>query len=94
MKVTAKATHAGEYWAVEVHEVDGAFTQARRLDQVPAMTADAVSLLEDTPASDIEVDVQIDTGDLAAPEEVRRSRAEVAAAAKASRAAEARLTRF
>ena len=32
MKVTAEATRSGGWWAVEVPEVDGAFTQACRLD--------------------------------------------------------------
>lgn len=63
MKVTAKATRAGDWWAIEVPEVDGVFTQTKRLDQVEAMVRDAVSLLEDLPPESIEVDVQpeIDT---------------------------------
>lgn len=43
--VTATATRSGGWWAVEIPEVPGAFTQARRLDQVPAMAADAVAML-------------------------------------------------
>lgn len=44
-RVTATATRSGGWWAVEVPEVPGAFTQARRLTQIPAMAADAVEML-------------------------------------------------
>lgn len=57
MKVTARATRAGAWWAIEIPEVPGAFTQARRLGQVPDMVRDAVSLLCDVPASSIEVEL-------------------------------------
>ncbi|WP_415395536.1 hypothetical protein ACMTN4_10105 [Rhodococcus globerulus] len=59
MKVTAKVTKSGDWWAVEVPEVDGAFTQARRLDQIPGMVADAVHLLTDVPAGDVEVTLDV-----------------------------------
>lgn len=48
---------SGDWWAVSVPEVPGAFTQAKRLDQVPAMVADAVALLADVPAADVHVTV-------------------------------------
>ena len=44
-RVTATATRSGGWWAVEVPEVPGAFSQARRLEQIPAMAADAVEML-------------------------------------------------
>lgn len=47
-----------DWWAVSDPEVTGAFTQAKRLDQVPAMVADAVSLLTDTPAADVHVTLE------------------------------------
>ena len=59
MKVTAKVTKSGDWWAVEVPEVDGAFTQARQLDQIPDMVADAVHLLTDVPAGDVEVTLDV-----------------------------------
>ncbi|NMM90893.1 hypothetical protein B2J88_42370 [Rhodococcus sp. SRB_17] len=83
MKVTAKAARDDGWWVVEVPEVDGAFTQARRLDQIPAMVADAVSLLEDVPAAAVEVELDFDLGDPAALEEARQARAQVEAAARA-----------
>lgn len=83
MKVTAKATRDSGWWVVEVPEVDGALTQARRLDQIPAMVADAVSLLEDIPAEDVEVELDYDLGDADALDEARQARAQVEAAARA-----------
>lgn len=58
MQVTARCTRTGRWWAVEVLEVDGAYTQARRLGQVPEMAADVVSLLTGAAASGIEVTVE------------------------------------
>ncbi|MGH3562484.1 MAG: hypothetical protein ACRDTN_11960 [Mycobacterium sp.] len=99
MRVTAKATRSGQWWAVEVPEVEGAFTQARRLDQVPAMVADAVHLLTGVPVGEIEVEVgDVDLGDPQVLAEAREARERVAAAARsqedaarASRRAVARL---
>lgn len=66
VKVTAHCTRLDGWWAVEVPEVDGAFTQSRRLDQVAEQVADAVGLLEDLDPSEVEVEVvPIVDGDLA-----------------------------
>lgn len=84
MKVTAQAIRAGHWWAVTVPEVDGAFTQARRLDQIPTMVADAVQLLDGTPAEDIDVELDIDLGEHQdALHAARRARTQSAAAAAA-----------
>lgn len=55
MKVTAKVTRAQDWWAVEVLEVSGVFTQAKRLDQVEGMVKDAVGLMEDVDPDSVEV---------------------------------------
>lgn len=57
MRVTAAVTRSGRWWAIDVPEVPGVFTQARRLDQVPAMAADAVALMLDIPVGSVTVDV-------------------------------------
>jgi hypothetical protein len=58
MRVTATATRAGQWWAIEVQDVAGGLhTQARRLDQVASVVADAVALVADVPPDSIEVDV-------------------------------------
>lgn len=45
MNVTAVAERSGNWWAVEVPEIPGLFTQARRLDQVDSMVRDAARML-------------------------------------------------
>ena len=37
MKLTAKAQRSDKWWAIEVPEIPGLFTLARRLDQVAEM---------------------------------------------------------
>ncbi|MHA7620224.1 type II toxin-antitoxin system HicB family antitoxin [Cellulosimicrobium cellulans] len=94
MKVTAKATREGGWWAVEVPEVPGLFTQAKRLDQVAEMVADAAEMLGHL---DVEVVVvpQLEGDDAALVESASARRAALreaeAAAAAASREAVARL---
>jgi uncharacterized protein YegP (UPF0339 family)/predicted transcriptional regulator/predicted RNase H-like HicB family nuclease len=55
MRVTAKAQRSAGWWAVEVPEVPGVFTQARRLDQIPEMVRDAVALVSGKEAGEIEI---------------------------------------
>jgi predicted RNase H-like HicB family nuclease len=58
MKVTAKATRSGKWWAVEVPEIPGLFTQAKRLDQVVDMVADAAEMLG-YPQVEVVIDPQL-----------------------------------
>ncbi|MCI1748463.1 MAG: helix-turn-helix domain-containing protein [Acidipropionibacterium sp.] len=58
--LTAHVIRSGGWWAVSVDEVEGLNTQARRLDQVPAMVLDAAALLTDRPESDFDVEVSTD----------------------------------
>jgi hypothetical protein len=78
MKVTAKVERVGSWWAIEVPEVPGAFTQAKRLDQVAAMAADAVSLLtgEDVGPSDVVVEPHVPDDARAHIDAARRLREE------------------
>ena len=68
MKVTAQATRSGDWWAVEVPEVKGVFTQVKRLEQAPSMVRDAVSLMTDVAPEEVEVSVvpSLDDGDVGA----------------------------
>lgn len=50
MNVTANAVRVGNWWAVEVPEIPGFFTQARHLDEVPAIVAEAAALLSHSEA--------------------------------------------
>ena len=58
MNVTAVTERSGGWWAARVPQLPGVFTQARRLDQVSAMVADAVSAFLNIPSEDIEVEVR------------------------------------
>jgi len=48
----------GDWWAIEVPEVPGVHTQARRLDQVPAMAKDAIALMFEVPGEEIGVTIR------------------------------------
>jgi predicted RNase H-like HicB family nuclease len=71
MNVTAVCERSGDWWAVSVPEVEGAFTQAKRLDQVPEMVADAVELLTGTPAVAVSVTVEARVPGTSAAEELK-----------------------
>lgn len=43
--VTARAQRCNGWWAIEVPEIPGLFTQTRRLDQIQDMVKDAASTL-------------------------------------------------
>jgi predicted RNase H-like HicB family nuclease len=71
MNVTAVCERSGDWWAVSVPEVEGAFTQAKRLDQVPGMVADAIEVLTGTPAAQVSVTVDARVPGTSAAEELK-----------------------
>lgn len=95
VKVHAKAVRSDGWWSVEVPEIDGAFTQAKRLDQIPDKVADAVAILTGTPKDQVEVlAVDYDFGDLTTMSDIadvkklnRDAHQAADAASQASRAA-------
>ncbi|MFO1539053.1 MAG: type II toxin-antitoxin system HicB family antitoxin [Chloroflexota bacterium] len=56
---TVVAQRAGAWWAIEVPELRGVFTQARNLDQAEAMARDAIALFLDLPADTIAIELQV-----------------------------------
>ena len=56
---TAVCTRDGGWWAVEVPEIPGLFTQARRLDQVEEQVRDAADML-DARIGTLTIDPQLD----------------------------------
>lgn len=58
VNVTARVTQSEGWWAIEVPEVSGAFSQARTLGEVPFMAADAVATLLEVPVESIKVTVE------------------------------------
>jgi predicted RNase H-like HicB family nuclease len=57
-KYTARCRRSDGWWAIEVPELQGVFSQARRLDQVEAMTRDAIALFLDVPDDSFDLAVQ------------------------------------
>lgn len=45
MEVTAIATRTGKWWAIEVPQIPGLYTQVKHLDQVEDMVRDAASAM-------------------------------------------------
>ena len=86
-----EAVRSGTWWAITVPELEGVFSQARRLDQVEARAREAISLMLDVEEGDVgELDVCVVPPDSVAAllEEMRES--EAAATAANERAAKLR----
>jgi len=81
---TATATRSGSWWAIQVEELDGVWTQARRLDQVEAMARDAIALLLEVPEDSFDVAVRVEL-----PDEIRTAIEELHAAKANAEAASA-----
>ena len=56
----AHAVRHGGWWAIDVPEVPGAFTQVRRLDQAEAMTREMLSLLLRASPDSFDISAQIE----------------------------------
>lgn len=83
MKYTAKCVRSGDWWAITVPEIKGVFSQARRLDQVEAMTREAIALMLDVDPHSFDIEVQPEL-----PQEVSRAREARSALRKAEQSAE------
>ena len=76
---TARCQRSQGWWAIEVPEVSGVFSQARRLAGVEAMARDAISLMLDVPQDSFDVVVQPELPtDLAAEVDAARELREIA----------------
>ena len=84
MNVTARITRSGDWWAIEVPEVPGTFSQTKRLDQVATMAAEAAALLLDIDPEEIDV-----TLDLVLPDELQAIVAEAKEASARAQEAQA-----
>jgi DNA-directed RNA polymerase specialized sigma24 family protein len=56
-----RAERSGNWWAIEAPEVDGAFSQAKRIDQIEDMAREVVALMLNVPEDsfDLKLDVAI-----------------------------------
>lgn len=86
---TATARRDGKWWFIEVTEVDGAFTQVKRLDHAEAMAREVVALLLNVPEESFDITVAPDLGDEAnlLLQRVAEARAALARAEAQSKAA-------
>lgn len=55
---TARATRTGDWWAIDIPELDGVYTQARRLDQVEAMARDAIAIVLEVDPDSFEMTIE------------------------------------
>jgi predicted RNase H-like HicB family nuclease len=58
------AVRSGRWWAIEVPELRGVHSQARRLDQVEAMAREVIALMLDVPEDSFDVTIQTDVASL------------------------------
>lgn len=86
MQVTAVATRTGNWWAVEVPEIHGLYTQVKRLGQVADTVREASALLTDEPIEAVIVRAVLPDNLQTIVDQVRREAAEAEAAQR--RAAE------
>lgn len=55
---TAHAQRSGSWWAIDVLEIDGVYSQARRIDQIEAAARDAIATMLDTRPDSFDVHVE------------------------------------
>lgn len=56
-RYTVRAVRSGDWWALEVPEVPGLYSQVRRLGEAADMATDALALMLDVDPTTIDVDV-------------------------------------
>ncbi len=52
-KYRVEAARSGNWWAIAVPELDGVFSQARRLDQVESRARESIALMLDVDESEV-----------------------------------------
>jgi len=67
MTYTARARRSGAWWAIDVPELPGVYSQARRLDRVESMARDVIALFLDVDPATLEIRVETNL-----PSELRR----------------------
>jgi len=55
-------TRSGQWWAIEVPELPGVFSQVRRLDQVDETIKEAIAMMTDVDETDVTIVVQVESG--------------------------------
>lgn len=83
------ARRSGDWWALEVPELPGVFSQAKRLDKADQAAREAIAVMLDVEPEDVEVsiDAQLPVDAREALEKVEEAKLKAEAAAEAERAA-------
>jgi predicted RNase H-like HicB family nuclease len=85
-----RAVRSGRWWAIDVPELHGALSQARRLDQVESMAREVIALMLHVPEDSFDLSVEPDLDSLGGVREAieaalrQRERASAAQDAAAS----------
>jgi predicted RNase H-like HicB family nuclease/predicted XRE-type DNA-binding protein len=58
MIYTARVRRSGAWWAIDVPELPGVYSQTRRLDQVEPMARDAIALFLDVDPTTLDIRVE------------------------------------
>ena len=58
------AVRSGRWWAIDVPELPGVFSQARRLDQVESMAREVIALMLNVPEDTFDITVEPDLDSL------------------------------
>ena len=58
MTYTARARRSGGWWAIDVPELPGVYSQTRRLDRVEPMARDAIALFLDVDPTTLDIRVE------------------------------------
>jgi predicted RNase H-like HicB family nuclease len=59
-----RAVRSGRWWAIDVPELPGVLSQARRLDQVESMAREVIALMLNVPEDSFDVSVEPDLDSL------------------------------
>jgi hypothetical protein len=88
-RYAVRAYRSGDWWAIEIPEVRGIFSQARRLDGVEFMARDAIAVNFEVAPDSFDVEIRPDLGDADLDRLMRVVRDERARAAEAAERAAA-----
>jgi len=55
-----RAVRSGRWWAIDVPELPGVYSQARRLDQVESMAREVIALMLNVPEDSFDITVEPD----------------------------------
>jgi predicted RNase H-like HicB family nuclease len=78
-----RARHVGDWWALEVPDLPGVFSQAKRLDKAEAAACEAIAVMLDVEPEAVRVEIEPEVPENARAavrdlEEARRARTEAA----------------